>query len=114
MRRTLVLAAVLASSAVFFAPQARAEEGSLFRQAIRSEGGVVASESPEATRAGLEVQDAVVATTLRPAATDPRSGPHTSTGQGVTPAGPTREAYPSTAATPSVPWRRLAGEFLLG
>src|SRR5215211_5616642 len=37
---------------------ARAVEGSQYREAVRSWGGVVASESPAASEAGLEVLDA--------------------------------------------------------
>ena len=55
MRRTLVVATLLASVMLFFSQGARAEEGSLFREAVRSEGGVVASESPAAAEAGLEI-----------------------------------------------------------
>ncbi len=80
MRRTSVLVALLASLFVFFVPDARAEEGSLFREAVRTEGGVVASESPEAAKAGLEILDsggnavdAAVATTFAIGVAQPQS-----------------------------------------
>jgi gamma-glutamyltranspeptidase / glutathione hydrolase len=47
----LVVVFAIASS------QASGLEGSKFREALRSDGGVVASESPEASRIGLEVLD---------------------------------------------------------
>jgi gamma-glutamyltranspeptidase / glutathione hydrolase len=47
----LVVVFALASS------QAAGLEGSKFREAVRSDGGVVASESPDASRIGLEVLD---------------------------------------------------------
>ena len=57
MRRTNVVVTLLASLVLLYPSGARAEEGSLFREAVRSEGGVVASESPEAAEAGLEILD---------------------------------------------------------
>src|SRR5215210_3540365 len=47
----LIVVFTLASS------QASGLEGSKFREAVRSDGGVIASESPDASRIGLEVLD---------------------------------------------------------
>ena len=80
MRRTLFVATLLASLILFFVQGARAEEGSLFREAVRSGGGVVASESPEAAEAGREILDAggnavdaAVATTFAIGVAQPQS-----------------------------------------
>ena len=80
MRRTLFAATLLASLSLFFVQGARAEEGSLFREAVRSGGGVVASESPEAAEAGRKILDAggnavdaAVATTFAIGVAQPQS-----------------------------------------
>lgn len=80
MRRFLVAAVLMACLTVVCMGGAGAEEGSLFREAVRSDGGVVASESPEAARAGLEILDAggnavdaAVATTFAIGVAQPQS-----------------------------------------
>lgn len=57
MRQSLAAAVVVILLALCFASDALATEGSGFREAVRSEGGVVASESPAASRVGLQVLD---------------------------------------------------------
>ena len=58
MVRTIAVAACSALLVLACVAGASADEGSLYRESVRTEGGVVATESPAAAGAGLEVLDA--------------------------------------------------------